>query len=177
MSKVQQRQLARAKNSLLTFFERKLSVPRIYLDAEWDGHHVDVLAIDRDGVGDVHIARTYARPYESNGLLAVGAEGPRIGEIAAEMRSISAQYKYVVAVDVALGRRGPKFEPPAGLLDILYADDGLGRVGILQVDCYSEDIPEIHVSLQPERFRARVSELADLYVQKHQADWEIRDAP
>jgi len=54
MTTNEQRQLGRAKNTILAFFERRLSVPKIYIDADWNNHPIDVLAIDRDGVGDVH---------------------------------------------------------------------------------------------------------------------------
>jgi hypothetical protein len=52
----EEQQLGRTKNAILAFLERRISIPKIYIDAIWDGHQVDVLAIDRDGVGDVHAA-------------------------------------------------------------------------------------------------------------------------
>ena len=48
------RQLGRAKNAVLGFLEKNLYVPKIFLDATWDGHKVDLLGIDRDGAGDVY---------------------------------------------------------------------------------------------------------------------------
>jgi len=47
-------QMGRAKNAVLEFLENRLIVPKIYLDADWGGQNVEVLAIERDGVGDVH---------------------------------------------------------------------------------------------------------------------------
>ena len=41
----EERQLGRAKNAALSFLEQRLSVPKIYIDAEWAGAHVDVLAV------------------------------------------------------------------------------------------------------------------------------------
>ena len=65
----EERQLGRAKNAVLSFLEQRLSIPKIYIDATWDGHHVDVLAINRDGVGDVHAVLLFARKYFENGDL------------------------------------------------------------------------------------------------------------
>src|SRR5277367_627943 len=60
MTQAQVRQeLGRAKNALQDFLIRKLVVPKVYLDAEWSGTQVDVLAIDRAGVGDVHAVRMF----------------------------------------------------------------------------------------------------------------------
>ena len=59
-------QLGRAKNAILGYFERRLSLPRVYLDVSWKGQHVDVLAINRDGVGDVHVVELKrAQPHSA----------------------------------------------------------------------------------------------------------------
>src|ERR1022692_1852319 len=47
----------RAKNALQDYLVRKLLYPKVYLDADWDGGKLDVLAVDRAGVGDVHGVR------------------------------------------------------------------------------------------------------------------------
>jgi len=57
----EQQQIGRAKNAIMFFLERNLIVPKIYVDADWGGHHVDILAIDRDGVGDVHAVLLFTR--------------------------------------------------------------------------------------------------------------------
>src|SRR5438067_6229073 len=48
----------RAEDPVARCLIRRLMVPRIYFEADWPaiaGGRVDVLAIDRDGVGDVHL--------------------------------------------------------------------------------------------------------------------------
>ena len=63
MAMNEERQLGRAKNAVLSFLERGLSVPKIYIDTTWAGRHVDVLAIGRDGVGDVHAVLLFPNTY------------------------------------------------------------------------------------------------------------------
>ncbi len=46
--------LGRAKNAVQDYLIHKLLFPKVYLDAEFNGKKVDVLAIDREGTGDVH---------------------------------------------------------------------------------------------------------------------------
>jgi hypothetical protein len=47
----------RGKNAVAQLFSKKLIVPKIYFDARWPNRmtHVDVLAVDRSGAGDVHV--------------------------------------------------------------------------------------------------------------------------
>src|ERR1035441_8325075 len=99
MTTNEQRQLGRAKNAILAFLERRISVPKIYIDADWDGQHIDVLAIDRDGVGDVHAVLVFARPYSNDGHLDIQQQDARVGALIDRLSSIPANYKYIAAVD------------------------------------------------------------------------------
>jgi hypothetical protein len=48
----------RAQDPVAQCLIRRLTVPRVYFDANWPGFAepaVDLLAIDRDGLGDAHI--------------------------------------------------------------------------------------------------------------------------
>ena len=47
----------RAKNAVQDYLVHKLLYPKVYLDTDLDGWKLDVLAIDRVGVGDVHGVR------------------------------------------------------------------------------------------------------------------------
>jgi hypothetical protein len=85
-----QQDLGRAKNALQNYLIRKLLIPKVYLDAEWDGEHVDVLAIDRAGVGDVHAVRIVFGALES-------AAGDILMTVK-ELRKIPGHYRYVAAV-------------------------------------------------------------------------------
>jgi hypothetical protein len=173
MTATDARQMGRAKNAVLSFLEKKLSVPKIYIDADWDGARVDVLAIDRDGVGDVNVVLLYMRP--SGGLLAENhaEELGRIDTLIDRLKSIPAQYKYIAAIDFPLEGVIPPFGLSHELNEKSFAQDGLGRVGFLIVTPSSGEL-RVEVAFRAERFRAFIAKLADEYIQRHPADWEMR---
>jgi len=181
MTTSEEKQLGRAKNAVLTFLENRLIVPKIYLDADWGGQKVDVLAIERDGVGDVYAVLLFARKYFSDGRLDLDHQNQEVSRLLDQFSAIAANYKYIAAVDPDYiktsdgGEWIAKFPLPNWLLDKLFSPDYIGRVGLLHV---SEREPQIFSVLQsreqPERFRAKIAKLADEYVQQHEADWEIR---
>jgi hypothetical protein len=182
MTTNEQRQLGRAKNAILAFFERRISVPKIYIDANWDSHPIDVLAIDRDGVGDVHavlLLPTNLNRNSQSGVVILADEDVRelIGEVnqlIARFQEIPAQYKYIAAVDVS-GRGGaPLLGVPHPSLDRSYAPDGIGRIGFLSIEFRSDGDAEAKVTFKPERFRAKIAKLADDYIQQHEPDWQVR---
>ncbi len=169
------RQFGRAKNSVLTFLENRLAVPRIYMDAIWNGVRVDLLAIDRDGVGDVHIALLFQREYRSdNGRFEFTAEARAIDGLLDKFESIPAQFKYIVAVEPDTQRGAAPLRLSESLNDRSFAPDGVGRVGLALVDFLLDGEPQTRLIVKPERFRAKVGKLADEYVLEHTADWEIR---
>lgn len=167
-----QMQLGRAKNAALSFMERRLSVPKIYIDAFWDDHYVDVLAIDRDGVGDVHAIRLFERQYTADGRLDVDHQEGSVAALFSQLNKIPANYRYIAAVDVDAGPPVAMFR--ASSVEELTSPDGIGRIGLLHIDATVEGDPEVLLRLKPERFRAKIAKLADEYVQQHEADWEIR---
>jgi hypothetical protein len=168
-----ERQLGRAKNGVLSFFERKLSVPRIYFDAVWSNQKVDVLAIDRDGVGDVHAALLFVDEYFPNGSPKMDSRIKSIEALYGRFANIPAQFKYLVAVEVGSGVHKPLSLSPA-LSDQAFSPDGIGRIGLASVEFLREDEPQTKLLVKPERFRAKVAQLADEFVEKYAADWEIR---
>lgn len=166
--------LGRAKNAVLTFLEKSLYVPKIYLNAQWDSQQLDVLAIDRDGVGDVHAVLLFPSecPKDPDGL--VHTLNYRIQPLIERFQQIPAQFKYIGAVDVSpYGGVAMPGVPPA-MLEESYAPDGLGRISFLSIDFPTNGEPIVKSLFKPERFRARIAKLADEYVQQHSADWEIR---
>jgi len=182
----QQQQLGRAKNAILNFFERRLSVPKIYLDAKWNNDQLDVLAIDRDGVGDVHAVLLYDRGDTPLSDLNIENEEIAVSDLLTRFSLIPAQYKYVGAVNafspdrlstpVALQWK-TKLDKQ-GILTSFYDDsfakDGLGRIGFIAISTPHSDETSVKVEIKPERFRAAIAQLADDYVRNHAADWEIR---
>ena len=172
--KNEQIMIGRAKNALLSFFEQRLSVPKIYLDADWEGAKVDVLAIDRAGVGDVSVA-LIADLGEPSSL-----SSPLSNKVIQLLHSIPAHYKYLVVVskdgsgvlDTELARGLAQL---ANVMVQLYAEDGVGRIGIISVNFQSKG-SIISVPLSAERFRSnqRIFKLADAFSSQHAADFEVR---
>lgn len=157
-------QLGRAKNALLSFLEERLSIPKIYMDADWDGYRVALLAINRDGVGDVHVV--LLTPAS-----APKASSKRVLEI---LEQIPAHFKYIAYVN---GMPDADFEAgriSSDVLDCALAPDGVAKVGFLAVDFGIDGEPRVQLLFKPERFRAKVAKLADDYIQHHEADWELR---
>jgi hypothetical protein len=176
----EEQQFGRAKNAILSFFEQRLSIPKIYIDAEWDGHGIDVLAINRDGVGDVYAVRLFARRYMPDGRLDNVRYEESFVHLLTEFASIPANYKFIATFDLEYdgsvdeSRLVPIFRIPNHLAERLFSPDGIGRIGLLQVCEEDEEKLIAKEILKPERFRAKIAKLADEYVQQHEADWEIR---
>lgn len=170
----EQQQLARGKNMMLTLLEKRLSVPKIYLDAEWQGHHADILAIDRDGSGDVHIVQAYLRPTTGGDLPARDADREHIDRLLEALSHINAQYKYVLGVgstahpSVSGNTLGTEFEEKT------FSPDGLGRTGIAFAQPETSGAIKVDIVIFPERFRAFVGASAEDFVSTHSADWEMR---
>jgi hypothetical protein len=180
MTTNEERLLGRAKNATLSFLEQRLSVPKIYIDAVWDSRKVDVLAIDRDGVGDVHVVLLRARDYYSEDCLEPGREDQLVEDLIDRLIPIPAQYKYLAMVDISNSRYHPPFRLSGRLIDKSLAQDGIGRIGLLNIDIppnidiSPNEKTQVQLEIKPERFRARIAKLADEYIQQHEADWEIR---
>lgn len=169
--------IGRAKNALLSFFEQRLSVPKIYLDADWEGEKIDVLAIDRAGVGDVSVALTM--PGEIS-----------LSDLIKKLHGIPAHFKYLISVrNVLIGRenrqnteedvqswqlkradRLQRTDDP-----MLFAHDGVGRIGQIFVDL-ARGRPVVTVPTPAERFRSNqhIYDLAENFSSSHTADFEIR---
>jgi hypothetical protein len=168
-----QHNLGRAKNALQDYLIRKLHIPKVYLDAEWNGTVVDVLAIDRVGVGDVHAIRLvppFGRYIEDGAMTKIAQS---ISGSIQDLMSIPSHYRYFAVLSGDPDNR--KFSPTEELQFKSFADDGVGRVGILYVDFTIE--PPVEVKLKAERFRSskEITELADQYVADHVANWEVRE--
>lgn len=176
-------QLGRAKNALASFLERRLAVPKIYLGANWDGMGLDVLAIDRAGAGDVHAVRMVTRSsMQGDGDSDLGSVRAIIGaseevdlmKKMREMFNMPCQYRYVAIANIS--PKPAEFEPSATFKVNTFAEDGIGRVGIFQIDLLG-DTPRVEELIRAERFRStkKILELTDEFVLTHTADAEYRD--
>ncbi len=169
--------LGRAKNAVQDYLISKLLVPKIYLDADWVGTRVDVLAIDRAGTGDVHAVHiTPIRfddgpsSWQENVTLAALTVSP----LAEKVQLLPGQFRYIALVNEFSDLR--KFEPADKLVQKLTAPDGVGRIGVLAVNCGDGEC-SVRVILKAERFRStpQITEMADKYIAEHSANWEIRE--
>lgn len=148
----------RLKNAAADFLQQRLIVPKVFLEAAWPSYrHIDVLAVDRSGAGDIHIVEVKV-PSEA------------MYDALPHLMSIPAHYKYVAVFEnVALQRIDESR---------LYTPNGIGRVGIISVVERPEDRslrPRLMVA--PERFRLddRYWKEVDAFLASSAPDVEIRD--
>jgi hypothetical protein len=170
----EERQIGRAKNAVLSFLEQRLSIPKIYIDAYWADQRIDVLAINRDGVGDVHAVLLFASNIPDRPEPAVQYLTDIISPLIKRFQSIPAQFKYVAAVDANLHGMDPLPGVPHPMIDKSFSPDGIGKIGFLAVQFPDGGEPEARFVVKPERFRAKIADLANEYIQQHEADWELR---
>ncbi len=171
-------ELGRAKNAIQDYLIRKLLVPKIYLDAKWCDEHVDVLAIDRAGVGDVHVVRILPQapeltPHPANETILVSGN-QIVNEALTDMSVLPGHYRYLAAL--VPGSRSKDYHLASTLLQKTLATDGVGRIGILFVDLAGSEFG-VNSVVKPERYRStpQMVEIADKYVATNQANWEVRD--
>jgi len=167
--------LGRAKNAVQSFLVRKLLIPKVYLDANWNGWPLDILAIDRAGSGDVHGVRLV--PWEP-GHLDNHGYSHRLNTVLStaltDFTEFPGHFRYLAIICLEPNKLPWKLDK--GIANQSLAADGVGRVGILYVDL-SEDDPDVQVILKAERFRSskELIELTDQFVAANTANWEVRE--
>ena len=163
--------LGRAKNLVQDFLVHKLLYPKVYLDTEFNGKNVDVLAIDREGTGDVHaIYFVYQGTDVENALEIVAAN------VGIPPAIIVPHFIYAAVINNGPG--ASKYVPSEQIVQKSFAEDGVGRMGILYVDLCEDDPKfQVRVILKAERFRnsKEIVEMADQFVASHTANWELRE--
>lgn len=167
--------LGRAKNAVQSFLVRQLLIPKVYLDVNWNGWPLDVLAIDRAGVGDVHGVRLV--PWEPGHLDNRGYSSHLERAVSAAVSDFSGfpgHFRYLTVV--CFEPRKKRWTPSKEIKNQSIAADGVGRVGILYVNVMEEDAA-VEVLLKAERFRSskEIVDLADQFVAANDANWEIRE--
>jgi hypothetical protein len=164
--------LGRAKNVVQDYLVHKLLYPKVYLDAEFNGKKVDVLAIDREGTGDVHAVYIIYQGTDVENAL-----GTIVTNIATPPPPANILPHFIYAAVVNNGPGASKFVPSEQIIQKSFAEDGVGRMGILYVDL-CEDDPKFQVRgiLRAERFRnsKELAEMSDQFVASHTANWEFR---
>lgn len=165
----------RAKNVLQDYLIHKLLYPKVYFDAEWGVWKLDVLAVDRAGLGDVHAVKLVL--WEPGHIDNHGYSARLEKAVAAavnEFVEFTGHFRYLAVVCTEAGKQ--QWIPSKGIKDQSLAPDGVGRVGILYLDI-TEDDPSVRVILKAERFRSskEIVELTDSFVAEHTANWEFRE--
>jgi len=146
----------RAREAVAHFLIRRLMVPRIYFEVEWPGlprRRVDVLALDRNGVGDAHIVeiRRSARHALDSVPYLLEARSP---------------YRWIAFF------RGTEDEQSLGSLvsqTPLYRDGQAGRIGVIEIVTMAFDDLGANLRLAAERFPTPTYELARDFSRSHQA--------
>ena len=148
----------RLKNATAEFLQRRLIVPKIFLDAAWPRyHHIDVLAVDRSGAGDIHIAE-------------VKASFAAVYDAVPNLMTLPAHYKYVATFEDSTIQRLDESR--------LYAPDGVGRIGIILIAERPDDKSlQARLFVAPERFRLenKYWSEVDAFLASSTPDMEIRD--
>ncbi|HUV96201.1 MAG TPA: hypothetical protein VMV98_01915 [Acidobacteriaceae bacterium] len=163
----------RAANAVAELLVRKLLVPKVYMGPKGlriflkpefelnENPWVDVLAIDRAGSGDTHGVMIDLSPRKD--LDQASFEDYLKFYIA----KAAIHFKYI-AVDT----NSIAFISKQGL----FADDGIGRIGIIEVIENPSGPPEAKIIIPPERFRVKRQwiEEFDRFQRETPADMEIR---
>ena len=164
-------ELGRARNALQEFFAHKLIFPKVYFDAEFNGKKVHVLAIDREGTGDVHAAYVIYQGDDVEGALETILANVKVSPTAVVVPH------FLYGVVVSHSPDAKKYVPSTRILRDSLAEDGVGRMGILFVDLSEDDVrSQVSTVLKAERFRSskQLVEMADRFVGEHIANWEVR---
>lgn len=144
-------------NAVGEHLRRKLIVPRIYLEPAWPGarNRVDVLAIDRNGSGDVYAVEVRSRGHEWK-------------EAAKRLHEIPANYKVLGLPDGAALRERD--------LSALYAPSRIGRIGVFRIVLFPKSEIEVQIEIAPQRFKVDGSYVAKVgeFAASHNADFEVR---
>jgi len=147
----------RAKNAVADLLSRQLIVPKVFFDAHWPSRRsrVDVLAVDRSGSGEVHVAEV--KRWRDLKV-----------DLIERLMEIPAHFRYLALFD------NPKNSRPRS--DMLYSSDGIGRIGIIEVREDPLGNLDARISVQPERFRldSSVYKMVDRFTANYPANLEVR---
>ena len=150
----------RARDAVASCLIRRLTVPRIYFEAAWPlaQNRVDVLAIDRDGVGDAHVVEI--RQAATDALAS-----------AVELLKTTSPFRWIAFV------RGTEDEATALALTSekgLYVPSAPGRIGIIEIVEIGADLGA-NVRLAAKQFPDAVYDVATSFSGSHKANIQFGD--
>lgn len=147
----------RARESVARCLTLRLVVPRIYFEAVWPSEGsdaYDVVAIDRDGQGDAHLAQIRENAADA------------LNEVTGLLET-RAPFRWVAF------RRGTEDETAALALvskERLYSRNTAGRVGVIEiVDMTGGDLGA-NIIVAAERFPGSFYDLSTAFSGSHRAD-------
>lgn len=147
----------RAQDPVAQCLLRQLIVPRIYYEADWpglaNGSTTNVLAIDRDGVGDAHLVEI--RRNAADALAQIQ-----------KLLNARSPFRWIAFL------RGTEDEATKLALisqDILYPPDTAGRIGVIEIVEMAGGDLGANVRIKAERFPTPAYDLAAAFVASHQA--------
>lgn len=152
----------RAKDPVAQCLIQRLTVPRVYFDAEWPRFEqgtVDLLVIDRDGVGDAHLVQIKRTAKAALDRV------PALLKAAAPFRWVA----FFKGSEDEQSRLALTFK------DVLYADRSPGRIGVIEiVEMASGDLGA-NVVVSAERFPEAVYDVATAFSGSHTANIQFGD--
>ncbi len=157
--KLLERLETRGKDAVARCLLRHLSVPTVYFDARWPDsvHEVDVLAIDRSGVGDVHVVEVKGPPF-------------KLDDVVKRLMRIPAQFRWLAYVrHTSPPRYFAKAAPQS-----LYPSKGMGRIGVIEIIRADADDLAANIRFKAERFPGNLSKIVDRFAGNHKPDIEFR---
>jgi hypothetical protein len=179
MDEIQELQIehynGRAKNAIQDYLVRKLIYPKMFLDAELDGFRLDVLGVDRAGVGDVHGVRLVLWEPGHGDIYGYSDHLEKsVSAAVSDFVGFPGHFRYLAIVCTEQNKQ--QWIPSKGVKNQTLAPDGVGRLGLLYIDV-TEENAEVVELLKAERFRSskEIVELADRFVAEHTPNWEFRE--
>ena len=160
MIETQQLEL-RARDAVSRCLIRSLAVPNVYFDVHWPTVRarriIDVLAIDRAGVGDVHVVEIKYAARDA--FAAIPA-----------LLKVPAQFRWIAFYEDTVG---PQAIAAAMDKGVLYSPSGMGRVGVIQVASVGEHDLAANIIIRAERFAGSLRERVKKFTKQHPADVEF----
>jgi hypothetical protein len=148
-----------AKDAVARYLARRLIVPRVFFEAAWpdEARRVDVLAIDRAGKGDVHVVE-------------VKEEAESLANVMAVLPNAPAHFVWI-AIPSTSDVCQELSSLPSDM--VLRPQEGMGRIGVMEVFSVSPNSLGVRVPISPERFRGPTSKDVDAFTAEHEADVKV----
>ena len=153
------RLVLRAREAVAQLFMRRLHVPEIFFEAPWPSvkTRVDVLAIDRAGSGDLHIAEIKREAEDAFNAIPQLMKHP-------------AHYRWIVYEGGTMGSR----RLVRLIKERTFPTEGAGRIGVIMIVRLANDALTAQRVVEAERFHGLSYEKIDRFKKSHEPDMCVR---